>query len=888
MSRRFVAPSVESRSSTTSIHTVTSPIPVLKSDYLPPPAHPALARQRIPSPGPETYGALNRPPPLPPSHLSRTQSPAPPIPSRTPSKTLHSTNPGAETPISISYSSANPLSQLQTDTIYSSVPTIAQPEPRSGAHQTLISPDVSTPVLVVTPVPTPGIVDSDEVTLERTETLPPYSSEPNLASQTVPAAIERQPNTAISIPRPSNGHGALGLLNQGHLSAANLPKIAPPLHPSRQPSPSPLAEVSGLRHRAHSSTNIGSARTLDSNVPPRPSLSEDSRRGSGASVLTLKDSNLTDDDLRKMYDAEEVERYLRLFASVSNATLIYFIRSNREQRVNEVAIDPQHSGATATAPMPMLEEDGEWVPVSEPTWTHVRNVDPLPHHLANPQTPFQYIAALIYPYVIQPLPKGCETRRKFRLNRAASTAQRLYLAAYPAYVPALVYLGHLSTWRDPRRSAFWCVVFWAAWAGGFLSQVIVGRLLYALWTGGNVTREEIRRRRIAAREAEKLGRAIEGGIPGVSITGELGVWEVTKLVTGLGKKKAKKAKATAMELQRDSADQANGESNSDDSEDMEDWKLMLVDFADEVADLHERIKNIFLHRRPELTRFYIILLTLLFIGTFIVQDTSKIVTLVMGFWFWFIPPVVKQLPKLPSPFASAPTDAEVAMELISKRVERGERVVPERVSRRKKNKSVGEPGKLKIPTSSAPSRSTTDLTDTSTLVMSPSTASLLEGTSSDDEADVGLVIPQMSVPQEDRFRKGAVRAWNWWGKTKKRIDQTRGVESKTIHAHASADQSFPAQHRARPGMLMISSTLLTFTPLFTSSSNSQSQTPQDTRTVKVDIDHLRGVKKVTPSGLSVRYAQGSETVEEKFLFIVGRDEAFATLVGWGGGRWKHV
>jgi hypothetical protein len=199
--------------------------------------------------------------------------------------------------------------------------------------------------------------------------------------------------------------------------------------------------------------------------------------------------------------------------------------------------------------------------------------------------------------------------------------------------------------------------------------------------------------------------------------------------------------------------------------------------------------SIFLHRRPELTRFYIILLTLLFIGTFIVQDTSKIVTLVMGFWFWFIPPVVKQLPKLPSPFASAPTDAEVAMELISKRVERGERVVPERVSRRKKNKSVGEPGKLKIPTSSAPSRSTTDLTDTSTLVMSPSTASLLEGTSSDDEADVGLVIPQMSVPQEDRFRKGAVRAWNWWGKTKKRIDQTRGVESKTIHAHASADQS---------------------------------------------------------------------------------------------------
>ncbi|CAE6345690.1 unnamed protein product [Rhizoctonia solani] len=873
MSRRFVAPSVESRSSTSSIHTISSPAPVVKPDYLPPPTHPALARQRIPSPGPETYGALNRPPPPPPppSHPSRTQSPAPPIPNRTLSKTVHSTDPSAGTPISISYSS-DPSTQLQINTIYSQVPTIAQPEPRlSSASQTLVSPDVATRVLVVTPVASSGIVDNfqvnDESTLQRTETLPPYSSEPNLVPQTVPAAIEPQPSTAIGI--PGDGHNALGLQNQGHLSTTNLPRVAPPLHPSRQPSSFPLIETPGLRHRAHSSTNIGSAQTLDPNGPARPSLFENSRRGSGASVLTLKDANLTDNDLRRMYDAEEVERYLRLFAS----------------RVNEVAIDPQHSEATT----PMHEEDGEWISVSNPTWSRVRNVGPLPPHLANPQTLFQYIAALVYPYVIQPLPKGYDTKRKFKLNRAAGAAQRLYLAAYPAYVPTLVHLCHLCTWRDPRRSAFWCAVFWAAWAGGFLSQIIVGRLLYVLWTGGNVTREEIRRRRTAAREAEKLGKAIEGGIPGVGVTGELGVWEVTKLVTGLGKKKGKKAKVTAMDLQNDNTRHANGESNPDDqSEDMEDWKLMLVDLADEVADFHERVKNIFLHRRPELTRFYIILLTLLFIGTFIVQDTSKVVTMVMGFWFWFIPPVVKQLPKLPSPFACAPTDAEVAMELISKRVERGERVVPERTSRRKKNKSIGDPGKLHIPTSATPSRSMADLTDTSTLAMSPSTASLVEGTSSDDDADVGLVVPHMSASQEDKLRKGAVRAWNWWGKTKKRIDQSRGVESKTIHAQASADQSFPAQHRSRPGMLMISSTLLTFTPLFTSSSNSQSQNPQDTRTVKVDIDHLRGVKKVSPGGLSVRYALGSETVEEKFLFVVGRDEAFATLVGWGGGRWKHV
>ncbi|EUC58236.1 transmembrane protein, putative [Rhizoctonia solani AG-3 Rhs1AP] len=850
MSRRFVAPSVEPRGSTSSIQTIASPIPSTPRDYLPPPSHPALARPRIPSPGPETYGALNRPPLPPPSHPSRGPSPAPPLPSRTPSHTMHSVSPAPMPTHNLAVVSPRP----QTNTSYSLDSVTTQPEPRLSA-QIVSSSDVSTPVLLVTPVTASGTIDGLP-NFQKTETLPPYSSEADI-SQTWPV-IEAPP---IVAPVPTN-RNALGLQNQGYLSMGNLP---PPSHPSRQPSPALIVDNPGLRHRAHSSTNIGSARTLDSDTLPRRPLLEHSRRGSGASVLTLKDSNLTDDDLRKMYDAEEVERYLRLFAS----------------RVNEVTMDLEHPEAQT----PMQEDDGEWISVSDPAWPCVRKPSPLPPHLANPQTFFQYIAAIIYPYVVVPRPQSTETKRKFKLNRAASAAQRLYLAAYPAYVPTLVYLGHLATWRDPRKSGLWCAVFWAAWAGGFLSQLIVGRLLYALYTGGHVTRDEIRRRRTAAKEAEKLGKAIQGGIPGVGVTGQLGVWEVTKLVTGLGKKKGKKVKAAAVEFRNDVTGQDDAERPEDKAEDMEDWKLMLVDLADELADLHERIKNIFLHRRPELTRFYIILLTLLFMGTFIIQNTSKIITMVIGFWFWFIPPIIKQLPKLPSPFAEAPTDAEVAMELISKRVERGERVVPERISKRKKTKPIAEPGKLVVPSGTS-SKSTVDLTDSS-FIMSPSTTSLVDGTSSDDEADVGLVVTShTSAPQEDKLRKGAVRAWNWLGRTKQLIDQTRGVESKKIHAHASPEQSFPAQHRSRPGMLMISSELLTFTPLFTSSN--QSQTPQDPRTIKVDIDHLRGVKRISPGGLSVRYVKGSEVVEEKFLLVVGRDEAFATLVGWGGGRWKHV
>ena len=97
-------------------------------------------------------------------------------------------------------------------------------------------------------------------------------------------------------------------------------------------------------------------------------------------------------------------------------------------------------------------------------------------------------------------------------------------------------------------------------------------------------------------------------------------------------------------------------------------------------------------------------------------------------------------------------------------------------------------------------------------------------------------------------------------------------------------------------MLMISATHLTFNPLFAPASAaipSSSSVPchitaASKKTIHVDTDHLRGVKKVSPGGLIVRYERGGEIVEERFLLVVGRDEAFATLVGWGGGRWKHV
>ncbi|KAG8792950.1 hypothetical protein FRC12_004395 [Ceratobasidium sp. 428] len=840
MSTRFVAPPPPPplrAPSTGSIQNLPA-----KNEHFPPPPplHPARARRRTPlPPNGESIGALNSAP------ISRSTSPAPPLPQR-PSQLSQQNLSELDTHSPRADALPHPVSSDTLSSDLDSTYTL------SNSNVSLASEAPETPLLLVTPVDASSADNISYQPSSMTSTLPPYASQPELPTQIYPTAPD---HTNGSIAQPPSLDTSI-FSPQYHDAVTDTPAQhipSPPLHPSRQPSVSPsfinlpVPSHPTLRHRSQSNTS-----GLGSETPAsRPAALEKLRRGSGASVLTLKDESLTDEDLRNLYDAEEVERYLRLFA----------------KRVNEVAIHPNHADALVPSQIPTDDED--WISLSTPP--PKQTIEPtLPPNLQSPSTPFEYIAALIYPHIPQAPPPPA--KRRFRLSRAANSAQRLYMAVYPAYVPALVHLGRLTLWHDPKKSGLWCGVFWVAWAASLLTPLALGLILYAMVTGGTVTRQEIRRRREAAREAELLGRAIEGGVPGIGVSGSLSVRDVMKLVKGAGKRKQKKAKSTMEEVKNDGEGEVaiGAEEGSDDPDD---WKLILIDIADELADLHERVKNIFLHRRPATTRMYTIALSILFVGSILVQNTSKLVTLAMGISFWFIPPIVKHLPKLPPAFDDAPTDAEVAMDLISQRVARGERVVPERIPRRKKDKE-----KDRADTKSNASASNLNLADTLT-VRSPSMSSLLPG-SEESEDEAAFVVPHRTtetpVPHEDRIRKGAVRAWNWLGKTKQLVDQARGVESQRS-VYAAPEQSYPAQHRSRPGMLIISSTLLTFSPI-SSSSNA----------IKVDLEDLRGVKKGSLGGLVIRYVKGSEVIEERFMVPVGRDEAFATLVGWGGGRWKHV
>ena len=93
--------------------------------------------------------------------------------------------------------------------------------------------------------------------------------------------------------------------------------------------------------------------------------------------------------------------------------------------------------------------------------------------------------------------------------------------------------------------------------------------------------------------------------------------------------------------------------------------------------------------------------------------------------------------------------------------------------------------------------------------------------------------------------------------------------------------AYPAQYNASPGLLTITPRKLLFTPL-------ASPRPK----LPLGLDSICRVKKAGAlNGLHVQWRgrtdEGSEEEAhvEKFLWIGGRDEVFARLVGWGGRRW---
>lgn len=97
------------------------------------------------------------------------------------------------------------------------------------------------------------------------------------------------------------------------------------------------------------------------------------------------------------------------------------------------------------------------------------------------------------------------------------------------------------------------------------------------------------------------------------------------------------------------------------------------------------------------------------------------------------------------------------------------------------------------------------------------------------------------------------------------------------------DSAFPAQHTSAPGLITVTTTALLFTPLM-------SLNPK----LIIPLSDVRGVKKAgLLKGLYIRTVDTADDgqkqeKEEKFLWVGGRDELFARLVGAEPRRWMKV
>lgn len=351
-----------------------------------------------------------------------------------------------------------------------------------------------------------------------------------------------------------------------------------------------------------------------------------------------EENGLTDVQLRRLYDDEEIERFLAVFAAVrlacafSSSVLIYTLF----QHVTEVTLAPSVANAKpkkATVLRPVVEEGGTddkilaveddsdvETDVDEP-WTYLKSTEtpsipnrlttaPEPSQQPHPHRPPRYLSARVAAWIIPKLPPTpVSPPSKFKISAARLAGQRLYVATYPVYAPFIADLIQLAAWADRNRSARICTAWWLFWLFDLLLPALLGKILFSLLRRRLLpypNLNELRQRRRLAREADELSDAMEGHgaatsflgtgpMPGIGAGGgDMGLrdmWKLTKIVT---KGKSKKGKEKVKEAGDAVAEQVGLSSDTDEEVQNkvdEDWRRVTLKVLEEIADFHERVRK---------------------------------------------------------------------------------------------------------------------------------------------------------------------------------------------------------------------------------------------------------------------------------------------------------
>lgn len=577
--------------------------------------------------------------------------------------------------------------------------------------------------------------------------------------------------------------------------------------------------------------------------------------GSQTDLSGSLEQDMSEAHLRQLYDEEEIERYLHLFSAyVTEVRLPGALRNIKAKPSSSLHL-PRLPNPPPLPPRPFTHRTSEQA--DAPTLPPA-----IPPRPVNPS----WSELIANKYILPALPPMPHPPPPFALKRLKLTSQRFFLAVVPHYQTFFLSIANLALWKDPQLSGLCCATFWGLWLYDLLLPALMFRILWEMLSRRLLpypTLESLQTRRKESERARAFGEEVQERLSAPSM-GPKDIFQLFKshksATKGKIKSLAKATGASQTSLTDDGGEDEEATVLDDDTQEEQDIKRELLHLLNTVADIHERIKNVFIWRRPAVSRRYAIILAVATFCTLIIPAhyLAKLIYGSCGILFWHVIPVLAALPpgaraRLPGPLADAPTDADYAIEIITQRIARGEEIKPPR-----------RPRSSRAHANSA------------------------------NEADLSAIpSPDTSFRSQVQTNDGV--DWKKWGSRvahgksllsegKQRLSSgqvnTVGLTSATLRDEET--HTYPAHHTSAPGLITLTATTVYFTALAS----------QQAKLI-VPRENLCGVKKTgLMKGLLISWVDGEgehgKEIEEKFYWVGNRDELFARLLGPDGARWMRI
>ncbi|KAG2366518.1 hypothetical protein BDR07DRAFT_1395739 [Suillus spraguei] len=398
--------------------------------------------------------------------------------------------------------------------------------------------------------------------------------------------------------------------------------------------------------------------------------------GSQTDLPGSLEQDMSEACLRRLYDEEEIERYLLFFSAY-----VTEVRLPGKPPSSSLHL-PQSSKPPPLPPRPFARRTSEQAepPTLLPPATPPRSVDP------------SWSEQIAINYVLPALPPMPHPPPNFALKRLGLASQRFFLAVVPPYQTFFLSMANLALWKDPRRSGLCCAAFWGLWLYDLLLPALMFRVLWEMLSRKLLpypTLESLQMRRKDSERAREFGDEIHERLSAPSM-GPKDIYQLFKSHKSAAKNKvkslAKDAGALQTSLTGDSGEDEATTVLDDDTQEEQDIKRELLHLLNIVADIHERIKNFWDYFGMRLTPSKILAVVTCCTLIIPAHYLAKLTYGGCGILFWHISPVLAALPpgalaRLPNPLTDAPTDADYAIEIITQRIARGEEIKPPRKHR---------------------------------------------------------------------------------------------------------------------------------------------------------------------------------------------------------------